>query len=38
MSIELVKALLYIAKVCASSAGCETCPMREFCGKMPIEW
>ena len=38
MSIELVKALLLLAKVCASSTGCDTCPMKDFCGKMPSEW
>lgn len=38
MTLELVKALLMIAKVCASSIGCDQCPLREFCGKTPAEW
>lgn len=35
MSIELVKALLLIARVCAGSFGCENCVLKEFCGKIP---
>lgn len=38
MSIELVKALLIIAKVCASATNCKTCTLKEFCGKIPSEW
>lgn len=38
MSMELVKALLLIARVCASALGCEKCVLREFCGKTPAEW
>ena len=38
MSLELVKALLLIAKACASSIDCESCPLKAFCGKMPSEW
>ena len=38
MSIELVKALIQIVRACASSAGCEKCALREFCGKEPINW
>lgn len=38
MTIELVKALLIIAKVCAGSLGCDKCPLKEFCGKLPSEW
>lgn len=33
MSIELVKALLTIARYCASTSNCGECPLREFCGK-----
>ena len=38
MSIELVKALLLIAKVCAEQSNCNECPMREFCQKQPMSW
>lgn len=38
MSIELVKALLMIARVCAAAIDCDRCPLKEFCGKMPSEW
>lgn len=38
MTIELVKALLLIARVCASAISCDTCPLREFCEKSPAEW
>ena len=38
MSTELVKALLLIAKVCASQTSCKDCPMKEFCMKQPSSW
>lgn len=38
MTIELVKALLLLAKVCAGAPGCENCALKEFCGKIPSEW
>lgn len=38
MSIELVKALLMIAKVCANATSCQKCALKEFCGKIPSEW
>lgn len=38
MTIELIKALLLIAKVCAASISCEKCTLKEFCGKIPSEW
>lgn len=38
MSIELVKALIQIVRVCANSTGCEKCVLREFCEKSPINW
>ena len=38
MSIELVKALLIIARVCFASTDCENCALKEFCGKIPSEW
>ena len=33
MSIELVKALLAIARACAARENCEECPLKDFCGK-----
>ena len=38
MSIDLVKAFLLIARVCAQQASCEDCPMRELCGKQFQSW
>ena len=38
ISIDVVKALLMLTKVCASATGCETCVLKEFCGKTPMEW
>lgn len=38
MSVELVKALLIIAKVCAAAGDCSVCQLKEFCGKIPLEW
>lgn len=38
MSLELVKALLLIAKICAANKNCQECPLKEFCKKMPSEW
>ena len=38
MSLELVKALLLIAKVCTSAIDCDKCPLKEFCEKSPAEW
>jgi endonuclease III len=38
MTVELVKALLLIAKVCMSSPNCEQCKIKDFCGKMPSQW
>lgn len=36
MDIELVKALLLLAKYCASCEDCKSCQLREFCGKVPL--
>lgn len=33
MSVELVKALLTIARYCAHCDNCAECPLKEFCGK-----
>ncbi len=38
MTVELVKALLEIAKVCMSREDCKTCPLKDFCGKQPSSW
>ena len=38
IDVELVKALLILAKYCASCDSCDLCQMRDFCGKMPIEY
>ena len=38
MILDLVKALLIIARVCAGALGCDSCPLKEFCGKTPAEW
>lgn len=38
MTLEVIKALLIIARVCASAVSCKQCPLKEFCGKMPSEW
>ena len=38
MTIELVKALLTIVRVCAASLSCDACPLKEFCGKQPNNW
>ena len=38
MSIELVKALILIVKYCADQSSCNTCVLRDFCGKIPSEW
>ena len=38
MSIELVKALLMIVKVCMSTSDCKKCALKEFCGKVPSNW
>ena len=38
MPIELVEALILIAKFCVSYENCAICPLKNFCGKMPSEW
>ena len=38
MTLEVTKALLLLAKICVSACGCECCPLKEFCGKIPSEW
>ena len=38
MDLALVKALLLIAKYCASCDDCAMCALKPFCGKLPLEW
>lgn len=38
MSLELVKALLTILKVCIDNDDCKKCSLKEFCKKIPSEW
>lgn len=38
IDVELVKALLILAKYCVSCDNCADCQLREFCGKLPIEY
>ena len=38
MPIELVEALILIAKFCVSYENCAICSLKNFCGKMPSEW
>lgn len=38
MNLELIQALLTIAKICAAATSCEDCAFREYCGKIPTDW
>lgn len=38
IDIELVKALLILAKYCASCDDCANCQISNFCGKLPLEY
>lgn len=38
MTIELLKALLFIAKFCYEQDNCKVCPIKDICGKIPCEW
>ena len=38
IDVELVKALLILAKYCASCDNCANCQLCEFCGKLPLEY
>ena len=38
MDLMLARALLAIAKYCASCDDCDKCVLRDFFGKMPLEW
>ena len=38
MSVEIIKALLLLLKVCLSTEDCTKCKLKHFCGKQPKEW
>ena len=38
MDDALIKALLTLAKYCASCDDCNMCILKLFCGKIPLEW
>lgn len=38
MSAELLQALAIILETCYAQDNCSTCPMKEFCSKMPCDW
>lgn len=38
MEVNLAKALILIARYCAEQSGCNTCALRDFCGKIPSDW
>ena len=38
MAIELVTALLLLAKYCANCDNCAGCPLEKFCGHAISEW
>ena len=38
MTIELVTALLFLAKYCAQCDNCAGCSLHSFCGKAISEW
>ena len=38
IDVELVKALLILAKYCAACDNCEECQLREFCGQIPLAY
>ena len=38
MPIEIVKALLLLARYCQQQIDCKKCPLHDFCGKVLTEW
>lgn len=38
LDLDVVKAIITIAKLCAVQDSCAECPMRALCGKQPLEW
>lgn len=38
MPVEVLKALLVLLRYCLEQDNCKTCPMRDYCGKMPCEF
>lgn len=38
MTLEVLKALAVILEFCMNQDSCKSCPMAQFCQKMPCEW
>lgn len=38
MDAATLLALSILRQLCLDTASCETCPMRDYCGKLPSEW
>lgn len=38
MTVDVLKALAILLESCQDQESCKTCPMAQFCGKMPCEW
>lgn len=38
MGIEVLKALEIILQLCMEQDSCDSCPLAQFCQKMPCEW
>lgn len=38
MTLEVLKALAVILEFCLNQDSCKSCPMAQFCQKMPCEW
>lgn len=38
MTVDVLKALAILLESCQEQESCKTCPMAQFCGKMPCEW
>lgn len=38
MSKEVITALILMAKICAGTTDCATCPLKDFCGQTIDQW
>lgn len=38
MTVEVLEALATILKLCQEQDSCKSCPLAQFCQKMPCEW
>lgn len=38
LDLDVVKALLLIAKMYVVQDSCANCPLHSLCGKMPLDW